>query len=382
MILHEFGLDTTNNNLTYGTPPNPHSAYHYPGGSSGGSASAVSLGLIPLALGADGGGSIRIPSSYCSLFGLKPTHGRISIRPTTSLDPTVGVTGPIAGNIADLAIGYCTMAVPDPQSGFVASFPQPVSTLGTTNLSPSKLIGVYDPWFARADKAVFAACQQALDRYKAAGWTSVPITIPLLPQGQPAHAITILSEISTAMSQLAKSTATPIRLSSANKILMAVAKQTTAQDLLQAQKLRNLLMQHLSAIYKKHPGIVIVTPTTPNAGWLIEKASDLTGGFSDADKSVRSMEYVWLANFIGCPAISVPAGFIDLDVPNSNKAEDKVRFPVGLMGMAEWGNEAGLFDWATEGEQLTKEEGGGDWRPKNGWVDVFKLAQEKIASGK
>ncbi|KAL8775215.1 MAG: hypothetical protein Q9194_003801, partial [Teloschistes cf. exilis] len=74
--MHEIGLDTTNNNPYRGTPLNPHNRNYYTGGSSGGSAYAVAAGLIPISLGADGGGSIRIPSAYCGLYGLKPTHGR------------------------------------------------------------------------------------------------------------------------------------------------------------------------------------------------------------------------------------------------------------------------------------------------------------------
>ncbi|KAI4268152.1 MAG: hypothetical protein LQ337_008012 [Flavoplaca oasis] len=67
--------DTTNNNPVKGTPLNPHNPSYYTGGSSGGSAYAVASGLVPIAHGADGGGSIRNPAAYCGLYGLKPTHG-------------------------------------------------------------------------------------------------------------------------------------------------------------------------------------------------------------------------------------------------------------------------------------------------------------------
>lgn len=76
--MHEFGLDTTNNNPSMGTPLNPFSEEYYPGGSSGGSGSAVGCGVVPIALGTDGGGSVRVPSAYCGAFGLKPSHGRVS----------------------------------------------------------------------------------------------------------------------------------------------------------------------------------------------------------------------------------------------------------------------------------------------------------------
>ena len=89
-VMHEFGLDTTNNNPTLGTPLNPFSEDYYPGGSSGGSGSVVGCGLVPIALGADGGGSIRVPSAYCGVFGLKPSHGRVSGWPSVNHCVSVG----------------------------------------------------------------------------------------------------------------------------------------------------------------------------------------------------------------------------------------------------------------------------------------------------
>ena len=76
--MHELGMDVTNNNPVHGTPPNPYNASYYTGGSSGGSAYAVAAGLVPIALGNDAGGSIRIPAAYCGAWGLKTTHGRVS----------------------------------------------------------------------------------------------------------------------------------------------------------------------------------------------------------------------------------------------------------------------------------------------------------------
>ena len=82
--MHELGMDTTNLNPNFGTPFNPYSSNYYCGGSSGGSAYAVAAGLMPFTLGHDGGGSVRIPSAYCGLFGLKTSHGRVSYRPTSN----------------------------------------------------------------------------------------------------------------------------------------------------------------------------------------------------------------------------------------------------------------------------------------------------------
>lgn len=75
--MHEEGTDVTNLNTYWGTPRNPYNKKYYTGGSSGGAAYAIAAGIIPFALGTDGGGSIRIPSAFCGLYGLKPTHGRL-----------------------------------------------------------------------------------------------------------------------------------------------------------------------------------------------------------------------------------------------------------------------------------------------------------------
>jgi len=158
-------------------------------------------------------------------------------------------------------------------------------------------------------------------------------------------------------------------LNPANKILLSVADTTPASDYLLAQQMRNLLMQHLAYLYKKYPGLIIVHPTTPMAGWPIANyPGDLSYGISDANRSLRNMEYVWLANFTGCPAINCPAGYVD---PTKGKG----RIPVGITGMGEWGSEDVLIEWGREAETyLNKEaQGGGRERPGD-WEDVVNLA--------
>ncbi|KAI9842747.1 MAG: hypothetical protein M1837_006930 [Sclerophora amabilis] len=366
LSMHELGLDTTNNNPNHGTPLNPFNDLYYTGGSSGGSAYAVSTGVIPIALGADGGGSIRIPANYCGVYGLKPTHGRVSGMPVISLATSTGVIGPIAGTMEDLEISYRVMASPIPGSmGW--SHPPPSSSSATSN----RVIGLYGDWFDRADPDVKKVCQTALKYYEHdLKYTMTPITIPFVPEGQTAHALTILSEISTSIGGDVTGLTAP------NKVLISVGTKTPAGDFLLAQKLRNLLMQHLAALFRKHPGLIIVTPTTPNAGWHISGGpGDLKYGVSDANMSMRSMEYVWLANFTGLPSISVPVGYVD-----PVKGEGKI--PVGLMAMAEWGSEDQLIQWGKESETWFNGLSGADGRKRPGkWLDVVKLAMEHNGSG-
>jgi Asp-tRNA(Asn)/Glu-tRNA(Gln) amidotransferase A subunit family amidase len=185
-----------------------------------------------------------------------------------------------------------------------------------------------------------------------------------LPEGQVAHAITILSEISDFVQGDVKG------LTNANKVLISVGLKTPASDFILAQRMRNLLMRHLAALFKEYPGLVIVTPTTPCAGWHISGGKgDLKYGISDANMSMRSMEYVWLANFTGTPSLSLPVGYVD---PVAEAGTGKI--PIGLMGTGEWGSDDDLIEWGRDGEKwLNEGYTGGRQRPSN-WDDVVKLA--------
>lgn len=105
--LHEIGLGTTGLNTVTGTARNPHSPAHHTGGSSSGSAALLAAGICPIAVGTDGGGSIRIPAAACGVVGLKPTHERVGTEDAVPpIDQTVAVTGPMAGSVQDCALMY------------------------------------------------------------------------------------------------------------------------------------------------------------------------------------------------------------------------------------------------------------------------------------
>ncbi|SPM35573.1 Asp-tRNAAsn/Glu-tRNAGln amidotransferase A subunit or related amidase, partial [Mycobacterium rhizamassiliense] len=108
--------------LTFGATRNPWNLGRSPGGSSGGSGAAVAAGLAPLALGSDGGGSIRIPSSWCGLYGLKPQRDRVSVEPHDNAWQGLSVNGPIARSVLDAATFLdATSTVPGPDGEFVAA---------------------------------------------------------------------------------------------------------------------------------------------------------------------------------------------------------------------------------------------------------------------
>ena len=109
----EYAYDFTGENAHDGPSRNPHDLDHMTGGSSGGSGSAVAGGLVPLALGSDTNGSIRVPASLCGIFGLKPTYGRLSRAGTFPFVASLDHLGPFARSVADLAASYDAMQGPD-----------------------------------------------------------------------------------------------------------------------------------------------------------------------------------------------------------------------------------------------------------------------------
>ncbi|ETN42824.1 uncharacterized protein HMPREF1541_01982 [Cyphellophora europaea CBS 101466] len=358
--MHPYGLDTTNVNATFGTPRNPHNPAYFPGGSSGGSAYALASGIVPIALGFDGGGSNRIPASFCGMYGLKPTHGRVSSRAGDEPQQSVTVCGPLASSIDDLALAYRVMAQPDSLSTTSVAFP---SSLVAPRSSPTgpKRLGIMRSWIERSDPDVVAAFDHAVAHLtKTQGYEVIDITIPLLPEGQKAHAMTIVNE--------ARAYLSPKQYAAMNYhtqlLLATMTGRATGQDFLFAQRLRSLLMGHLAWLWDKYPGLLVLTPTCTFAGWKIAQESDLkTPGFMDGDRSLRCMEYVYLANFVGAPAISVPMGYNDEGMP------------MGLMAMAEWANEEQLLGFGRQAEGCLGEEG--VRRPKGDgrWVDALEISQ-------
>jgi 1-carboxybiuret hydrolase len=110
----EYAYDFTGENAHFGPSRNPHDVGHMTGGSSGGCGGAVAGGLVPLALGSDTNGSIRVPSSFCGLFGLKPTYGRLSRAGTFPFVASLDHVGPLARSARDLALSYDVMQGHDP----------------------------------------------------------------------------------------------------------------------------------------------------------------------------------------------------------------------------------------------------------------------------
>lgn len=154
----EYAYDFTGQNVHDGACLNPHDRTRMTGGSSSGSGGAVAAGMVPLALGSDTNGSIRVPSSLCGLYGLKPTYGRLSRAASYPFVAAFDHLGPMARSPLDLALAYDAMQGPDPLDPHLADRPaEPVSgeiAKGTEGLR----IGILGDHFARNGEAeAFAA---------------------------------------------------------------------------------------------------------------------------------------------------------------------------------------------------------------------------------
>src|SRR6202521_4156211 len=145
----EYAYDFTGENIHDGASRNPHDVTRMTGGSSGGSGGAVGGGLVPLALGSDTNGSIRVPSSFCGIFGLKPTYGRLSRARSFPFVFSLDHLGPFARNVGDLALAYDAMQGPDAEDrGCTPRGAQPVVTLLDDDTSTLR-IAVAGGYFSR-----------------------------------------------------------------------------------------------------------------------------------------------------------------------------------------------------------------------------------------
>ncbi len=146
----EYAYDFTGRNVHDGPSRNPHDLKHMTGGSSGGSAAAVAGGLVPVALGSDTNGSIRVPSSFCGLFGLKPTYGRLSRVGTFPFVASLDHVGPLARSVGDLALAYDAMLGRDDRDPAQADMPAAAASPTLNDRIAGLRIARLDGYFARS----------------------------------------------------------------------------------------------------------------------------------------------------------------------------------------------------------------------------------------
>lgn len=372
MNQHEIGMDTTGCNPRTGTPVNFYNRAYYPGGSSSGAGSALGAGLVPLAIGTDAGGSIRVPTATAGCAVLKPSHNR-----TVVMQSSMCIVGPMTANASDLAIAYRVMAQPDLGDPVAGLFAPSVLKPPTSGKKSKKLLGICHPWIAQASPAVREVFSRSVDYYvHELGYEVVDIDIPLLHAARTAHgAVNLAEAASHAKARAARhgddkhGRGWTDMLAPANALTCVVGAQTSANDYMVFGQVRSVVMRHVAWLFETHgPELLIASPAVPDAGYA-KTEGDEAYGFTDGNRCIRSMLFVWLSNMTGCPAATVCGGYVEAEKGSG-------MLPVGLMAMGMWGEEERCLAWASEGEGfLRSKEEGGRRRPE-GWVDVVTLAKE------
>jgi Asp-tRNA(Asn)/Glu-tRNA(Gln) amidotransferase A subunit family amidase len=303
--MHEIGIGVTGNNPHHGIARNPYNLDHYAGGSSGGSGAAVAAGLGPIAVGADGGGSVRIPAAFCGVYGLKATYSRVSEAGAFPLCWSVAHVGPLAWNAADLALAYYVMAGPDELDP--VSQRQPAVSLAKLSsagdLSDVSL-GVYEPWFRHASRDIVEANEAMLREFEKRGARIKRIEIENLEAVRVAHAITIASEMAASMEPHYRRHRRDF--SADTRINLALARTFSSRDFVRAQRVRTVAMADFArALYEVD---AILTPATGVTAPFIRKDA-VSAGESDLSTLTEIMRFVVASNFTGNPAVSFPVGY-------------------------------------------------------------------------
>lgn len=171
----EYAYDFTGENVHDGDAHNPHALDHMTGGSSGGSGAALAAGMVPLTLGSDTNGSIRVPAAFCGCFGLKPTYGRLTRAGSFPFVGSLDHLGPLARSVTDLALAYDVMHGPDPDDPVATLRPaEPVLPHLDAGIDGLR-IAVAGGHFARGgDPDAFAAVARAAEVLGARGTVELP----------------------------------------------------------------------------------------------------------------------------------------------------------------------------------------------------------------
>lgn len=333
--MHEVGLGTTGVNPHHGTARNPYDPSRFTGGSSSGSGAVVAAGICPIAIGCDGGGSIRIPAALCGIVGLKPTFGRVSAAGAFPNCWSVDHHGPMGASVRDVAIAYMQIAGADSTDRHTA-FQSPPTLFGVDDghLRGVRL-GVFKAWFEDADAEVVASCRALLAKLEAAGATLVEIDIPELGLMSTIHSITIVSEMYAAHKADYERDRESFCLES--RINFALMKHLRPEDYLQAQRHRSRVCRQFASVLE---GVdAIVTPTTACTARVLG-ADALAHGASDINLVTRLMRFTQPANLTGLPAVSFPAGY------------DADGLPIGFQAIGRAWEEALLLRIAAVAERL------------------------------
>ncbi len=328
----EFAMGSSTENSAYWTTHNPWDLTRVPGGSSGGSAAAVTAGMVPLAIGSDTGGSVRQPASLCGIVGLKPSYGRVSRYGLVAFASSLDQIGPLTRDVTDAALLLQTIAGYDERDSTLMPLDVPRYTDALQPDLRGMRVGVPAEYFAAGLQAeVETAVRTAIKTLADLGADVIEVHLPHTPYALPTYYLVAPAECSA---NLARYDGIRYGLSAQDASdIWQVYRQTRGQGFgpevkrrimlgtyalsagyydqfyLKAQKVRTLIKQDFDHAFEGGTGLppvdVIVGPTAPTTAFKIgEKAADpLQMYLSDI--------FTLSANLAGICGISVPCGFAD-----------------------------------------------------------------------
>ncbi len=303
--MHEGALGATTDNPFWGRCKNPLAPSHTPGGSSGGSAASIAAGIVPLTLGTDTMGSVRIPAAYCGLWGLKPTRGLIPMTGLAPLSWTLDTIGPLASSPEDLLLTLEALV------GFDAADPWSLAPPeGWTLIAPvlplgSLRLGVLDPArLAECEPAVLGAFADLADRLQQAGANLVPASVEGWEPGALRRAGLLVSEAEAGEVLGPAMDARPEGFSTTFRALVSYGR--TAQGSRVASAYRHLGTLAGQARRAVAGFDALLLPTAPQRAFL-----------HGAPVPANQADLTALANVAGLPALAFPLPGPDGGLPAS-----------------------------------------------------------------
>ncbi len=317
----EFGLGSHAFNAVFGTTRNPYDVRLSAGGSSGGAAAALAARMLPVADGSDHAGSLRNPAAFNNVFGMRPSFGRIPEQATDLFGATLGVVGPMARNIDDLAMLLSVQAGPDPRAplslnespSVFAQFAQGEPHTHRHRHRRIGWLGDFDGYLALED-GIAPLCENALREFEALGFTVEPVKTRISPQAVWENWLVLRAWVMSAqIGQLYRDPA--LRALMKPEAIWEVERglKLDAQRVAQALEFRSAWFREVSAWHDTYDALALpsaqVFPFAAECRWP-ERI-----GEHAMDTYHRWMEVVIPGTMSGCPVISVPVGFNGAGLP-------------------------------------------------------------------
>lgn len=296
--MDEYAYGFVTINAHNGPTPNPHDLSRVSGGSSGGSAAAVAAGLVPLTLGSDTNGSIRVPAALCGVYGLKPTYGKLSRAGAYLFSSSLDHIGPFAQTVPDLAATFDAMQGPDPQDPVCDAAPaEPVTPQLGRGLDGLRIAIAGDHFARGMDEAVAAGLAQVVDALT----VTDSVTLPETARARAAAYVITACEGSNL--HLARLGSRPMDFDPATRDRFLAGALIPASWYVQAQRFRRWYRDQVAQIFNSVD--VLIAPTTPCVAPRIDQRTMTIDGQAVLVRPHLGL-YTQPLSFIGLPVLSVP----------------------------------------------------------------------------